>query len=156
MNDVRRNPLVKDTTLSQKVTVKIDSWEQCQRHAGQIRHEVFVQEQGVPAELELDDQDACSVHAVAYDERGEPVGTGRLLRDGHIGRMAVRALWRGQGVGSALLTALIREAQSRHYPQIVLSAQLHAQAFYAAHGFVAEGDTYMDAGIPHVTMRHTI
>jgi predicted GNAT family N-acyltransferase len=139
--------------LSQKFTVTLGNWDQCKAHAGPIRLAVFVQEQGVPLELELDAEDAYSVHAVAYGPQGDPVGTGRLLRDGHIGRMAVSAACRGQGVGSALLTALINEARSRHYPQVVLSAQLHAQAFYAAHGFVAEGDVYLDAGIQHVTMR---
>ncbi|SHI00968.1 Predicted N-acyltransferase, GNAT family [Pollutimonas bauzanensis] len=121
-----------------------------------IRYEVFVQEQRVPVEEEQDLEDPHCVHAVAYDERGAAVGTGRLLRNAHIGRMAVLAPYRGRGVGSLLLTALVNEARRRKYLEVVLAAQLHAQAFYAAHGFVAEGGVFLDAGIEHVTMRHAL
>jgi predicted GNAT family N-acyltransferase len=136
--------------------VVLGDWEASKADAMAIRYEVFVQEQHVPIEIELDSEDAYSVHAIAYDERGAAVGTGRLLPDAHIGRMAVRASHRGLGVGSILLRALIAEACERHYPQVVLSAQVHARAFYAAHGFMADGDIYMEAGIEHVTMRRVL
>jgi predicted GNAT family N-acyltransferase len=136
--------------------VVLGDWETSKRDATAIRHEVFVCEQHVPIEIELDTEDAYSVHAVAYDERGVAVGTGRLLQDAHIGRMAVRASHRGLGVGSLLLRALIAEACKRHYSQIVLSAQVHARGFYAAHGFKADGDIYIEAGIEHVTMRRAL
>jgi predicted GNAT family N-acyltransferase len=136
--------------------VVLGGWETSKADAMAIRYEVFVREQHVPIEIELDSEDACSVHAVAYDERGAAIGTGRLLPDAHIGRMAVRASHRGLGVGSVLLRALIAEACKRHYPQVVLSAQAHARPFYAAHGFTADGDTYMEAGIEHVTMRREL
>jgi predicted GNAT family N-acyltransferase len=115
-----------------------------------------VQEQQVPVEIELDEEDAGCVHAVAYDAFGRAVGTGRLLPDGHIGRMAVRASHRGLGVGSQLLVALIDEARRRRLLEVVLSAQIQAIPFYEAHGFVANGNVYMDAGIEHVTMRHAL
>jgi predicted GNAT family N-acyltransferase len=121
-----------------------------------IRHEVFVVEQRVPPEEELDDEDERCIHAVAYDEAGVAVGTGRLLPNAHIGRMAVRAPYRGLGVGSKLLDALVNEARRRRHLEVVLAAQLHARKFYANHGFVAEGDVYMDAGIEHITMRHAL
>jgi predicted GNAT family N-acyltransferase len=136
----------------QQVRVLLGDWPTCQEDALAVRYEVFVHEQHVPAEIEADSEDASSLHAVAYDGQDMPVGTGRLLRDAHIGRMAVRAPYRGRGVGSRILMALVDEARARKYPQVVLSAQVHARAFYEAHGFVAQGAPYMEAGIEHVAM----
>lgn len=135
------------------MTINTGNWEQFGSHAATIRQQVFVVEQKVPADIELDAFDASSVHAVAYDEAGNPVGTGRLLPDGHIGRMAVLKAWRGRGVGSRLLNALIQEARQRRYREVVLSSQKHAMPFYARHGFKAEGASYMEAGIEHIFMR---
>lgn len=135
-----------------QVRMLLGDWLTCRQDALAVRYEVFVCEQHVPAEIEADSEDAASWHAVAYDGQDEPVGTGRLLRDAHIGRMAVRAPYRGRGVGSQILMALVDEARARRYPQVVLSAQVHARAFYEAHGFVAQGAPYMEAGIEHVTM----
>ena len=129
------------------------SWDDLRDEASRIRLEVFVEEQQVPLEEELDARDAHCLHAIAYDTDGQPMGTGRLLPDGHIGRMAVCKAWRGQGVGSMLLTALMDAARQRGDAEVVLDAQLHARPFYARHGFVEEGDTFMDAGIPHRVMR---
>ncbi|MGB3423672.1 MAG: GNAT family N-acetyltransferase [Castellaniella sp.] len=129
------------------------SWDALGEAAGRIRLEVFVEEQQVPLEEELDVRDAQCLHAIAYDADGQAVGTGRLLPDGHIGRMAVRKPWRGQGVGSLLLMALVDAARRRGDAEVVLDAQLHARAFYARHGFVEEGKTFMDAGMPHRVMR---
>lgn len=129
------------------------TWNELSDIAGPIRLEVFVHEQGVPLAEEMDLQDAQCVHAVAYAGDGQAVGTGRLLPDGHIGRMAVRHPWRGAGVGSLLLNALMDAARQRGDTQVVLAAQLQARPFYARHGFVEEGETFMDAGIEHRQMR---
>ncbi|MGB6105883.1 MAG: GNAT family N-acetyltransferase [Pusillimonas sp.] len=142
--------------VSKNFNIVVGDWDICKPDASAIRLAVFVQEQHVPLELEMDENDPRCVHALAYDEQGMAVGTGRLLPDGHIGRMAVQADYRGMGVGSRLLQALVDEARIRHYLEVALSAQLHAQAFYARHGFVAEGAVYMDAGIKHVMMRHAL
>ena len=117
-----------------------------------VRTQVFVQEQAVPSELEMDEMDGVSVHAVAYGAEGRALGTGRLLPDGHLGRMAVYARVRGTGVGSALLQALIERARQLDYPRVVLHAQSHALGFYERHGFVAQGPEFMEAGIPHREM----
>ncbi|HMZ77178.1 MAG TPA: GNAT family N-acetyltransferase, partial [Rhodocyclaceae bacterium] len=77
---------------------------------------------------------------------------GRLLPDGHVGRMAVLPAWRGRGVGRAVLTALMAEARRRGLSRLVLHAQTHAEGFYAGFGFVAEGEVFDDAGLPHRTM----
>ena len=132
----------------------VGTWEALAKDAGAIRHEVFVHEQNVPIEMELDEMDAQCVHAVAYDSEGVAIATGRLLPDAHIGRMAVRKQARGSGVGSALLQRLMLTAQQRGETDVVLSAQLQAEAFYGRHGFKREGLEYREAGIPHVSMRH--
>ena len=132
----------------------IGGWEQQRQAAAALRQQVFVVEQGVPAELELDEMDAQSLHAIAYQD-GVPVATGRLLPDGHIGRMAVRQDARGAGTGSLVLCALMDEARRRGDRNVVLHAQLSARDFYARHGFEAEGDVFMDAGIEHIAMRRS-
>ena len=133
--------------------IELGDWQGLRCWAEPLRFAVFVEEQNVPAEIELDSFDALSVHAVAFDANGEAIGTGRLLPDGHIGRMAVAKPARGSGVGSALLRALMDEARRRGHAQAVLSAQTHATGFYCRHGYSAYGDEYDDAGIPHIDMR---
>ncbi len=140
-------------TIATSHDIRLDTWERLQADAKTIRFEVFVDEQKVPAEIELDEMDAHCLHAVAYDAVGTPVGTGRLLPDGHIGRMAVRKSARGSGVGGALLQALMAVARERGAPAVELSAQTQAAPFYVQHGFVIDGDGFMEAGIAHVTMR---
>ncbi|AKN66072.1 GNAT family N-acetyltransferase [Herbaspirillum seropedicae] len=132
------------------------SWDAMRAHAQPIRFDVFVDEQQVPAEIELDEMDAHCIHAVAYDEAGQPLATGRLLPDGHIGRMAVRKAGRGKGVGGAVLQALMQAARARGDREVVLNAQTHAAPFYAAHGFVQEGEIFLEAGIEHITMRASL
>lgn len=131
------------------------SWEKARVLAAPIRFTVFVEEQGVPREIELDEHDAASIHVVAFED-GKPVATGRLLPDGHIGRMAVLEHWRRRGVGALMLKALVQRAKERGDTQVVLSAQVQAVPFYRAHGFVAEGNVYMEAGIPHQDMRRRL
>jgi predicted GNAT family N-acyltransferase len=135
------------------IEVRLGAWIDLRDEAAPIRYAVFVDEQKVPAEIELDDWDALSLHALALDAQGRVLGTGRLLPDGHIGRMAVLQSARGQGVGSALLRALLQAARARGDREVVLSAQTHAMPFYEKAGFIAEGDEYDDAGIPHRQMR---
>jgi predicted GNAT family N-acyltransferase len=132
--------------------IRLLDWQNAQADAKPIRFQVFVDEQRVPAEIELDEHDARCAHALAYSD-GKPVGTGRLLPDGHIGRMAVLKSERGQGVGKALLRALIEAARRRGDREVMLSAQVHAVGFYRADGFEPEGPVYEEAGIPHQAMR---
>lgn len=132
------------------------TWEQAQPIAGPLRFAIFVGEQNVPAGIELDDLDANCTHAVAFDVDGKAIGTGRLLPDGQIGRMAVVAAWRRRGIGAEILSALMDEARKRGHAEVVLSAQLQAAEFYREHGFVAEGKVYEDAGILHQKMRRKL
>lgn len=136
--------------------IELMNWEQAQTIAGPIRFGIFVGEQNVPPGIELDDKDAGCLHAIAYDDAGTAIGTGRLLPDGHIGRMAVVKEWRRRGIGALILNALIDEARKRGHKEVVLAAQLQAAEFYREHGFVAEGKVYQDAGILHQDMRKTL
>jgi predicted GNAT family N-acyltransferase len=134
------------------VDVVVGDWSRLRDDASAIRHAVFVVEQKVPAEIELDEFDAVCVHAVAYDRNGQLLGTGRLLPDGHIGRMAVHRHARGTGVGARLLQALVEAGRAAGHAKLVLNAQMHARGFYEGQGFVVEGEPFMEAGIPHVVM----
>jgi predicted GNAT family N-acyltransferase len=136
-------------------SIELMSWDQARADASPIRFTVFVEEQGVPFEIEIDAHAPLCVHAIAFED-GKPVGTGRLLPDGHIGRMAVLKEWRNRGIGGRLLLKLIEAASLRGDRQVVLSAQINAARFYEAHGFSRHGDEYMEAGIRHQEMRRAL
>ena len=136
--------------------IEVVGWDEAEMLVMPVRTEVFVVEQGVPAEIERDAFDAVCRHAIARDAGGRVVATGRLLPDGHIGRMAVRRAARGAGVGGAVLQALIAEAARRGLREVALAAQTHALDFYLRHGFEAVGEVFMEAGIPHRAMRRTL
>lgn len=138
------------------VQITIVDWVYAAPRVMPLREAVFVVEQGVPREIEQDAFDAVSRHAIATAPDGRVVGTGRLLPDGHIGRMAVAAERRGQGVGGRILDALVREADARGMREVVLHAQTHAADFYVRHGFVAEGEIFVEAGIEHRLMRRML
>jgi predicted GNAT family N-acyltransferase len=132
--------------------VDVVGWSDAARELSGVRRRVFIDEQGVPEDEEWDGADPDCVHAIARSDDGAAIGTGRLLPDGHIGRMAVLPDWRRLGVGSALLSALLAEARRRGWNCVALNAQLHAIDFYRRFGFVAHGSEFLDAGIPHRAM----
>jgi predicted GNAT family N-acyltransferase len=118
-----------------------------------VREAVFVIEQQVPRDDELDSFDAVSRHVLARDLQGNPIGTGRLTSQHIIGRMAVAKEWRSRGVGAAILRRLIEQARALNYPSIELHAQTHAVPFYDKLGFVKFGDEFVECGIQHFHMR---
>lgn len=132
--------------------IELGPWSVVKDEAQRIRFAVFVEEQRVPPELEMDEMDRRCIHALAFQEN-LAIGTGRLLPDGHIGRMAVMKPWRGRGVGAALLERLVEAARERGDAEVLLSAQVHALGFYRGHGFTAYGEFYEEAGIAHQAMR---
>lgn len=136
--------------------MQLMTWQEAQPVAAPIRFAIFVGEQNVPPGIELDDMDEKSLHAVAFDDAGKAIGTGRLLPEGKIGRMAVVKEWRRRGIGADLLEALVGEARRRGLAEVKLSAQLQAAEFYRAHGFIAEGKVYEEAGILHQAMRRSL
>lgn len=128
------------------------SWEIDHAELSVIRFAVFVEEQGFSAEIELDGRDPECCHVLAKTTDGESIGTARLLPDGHIGRVAVLADYRGQGIGSRLMAELENIARDRKFPKIELSSQVHAIPFYERLGFQPTGPVYDEAGAPHRCM----
>ena len=139
-----------------RFTVKPASWTTDAATLCAIRLKVFVEEQHVPLELEWDGEDERCEHALAYAPDDTPIGTGRLLPGGRIGRLAVIREWRGQGAGSALLEYFLELARRKGFTAVTLHAQTRATAFYARHGFEAHGEEFDDAGIPHVEMSRAL
>lgn len=131
-------------------------WSCAEARVMPLRIAVFVEEQGVPPEMELDEFDPASLHVLCETAEGKVVGTGRLLPDGHIGRLAVARDWRGRGLGARILEALVSEAARRGLSQVLLHAQVQAEGFYVRRGFVAEGAVFDEAGIPHHLMRRKL
>ena len=141
-------------SVSIKIVESPEEFDQCFR----IRTIVFVEEQEVPLELEMDEYDAVATHFLLCD--GEtPLATARLV-DKHglakIGRVAVLKEARGRGLGLLLMQAVIDEAKHRGFTESVLDAQTYAVPFYARLGYVAEGEEFDDAGIPHFLMRRKL
>ena len=140
------------------VTIKRVETEEDMEAAVGIRFRVFVDEQSVPPDIELDEFDAVATHAIALVD-GVAVGTGRAIIEGdsaRIGRMAVDQAHRRGGVGGLILTFLEDEAREQGATEFVLHAQEYVKAFYAGHGYEEHGDTFMEAGIRHIEMRKAV
>lgn len=143
----------------------LSNWEKTEVDIRQIRNAVFVEEQGIPADLEWDGTDKDCFHVMAYDEHSSPIGTGRILintlvdevsgdslRVGHIGRIAVLKHWRRFGVGGALLVYLVHIAEAQRLESVFLNSQAQQEKFYENRKFTREGSIFNEAGIPHVRM----
>jgi predicted GNAT family N-acyltransferase len=122
----------------------------------EVRRQVFIVEQGIPADLEWDARDAACQHVLATDMRQMAIGTGRLDPEGRIGRMAVLPAWRSQGVGYALLASLLDLARAQGHLKVVVHAQCTVTDFYHKAGFREQGRPFMEAGIEHVIMVNTL
>ena len=146
------------------ITVKLVETEDDMEAAVGIRFRVFVDEQSVPPEIELDQYDAHAIHAIARVD-GLAIGTGRVYLQSivarigrqavvaRIGRMAVDRSHRRSGVGGLILQFLEEEARVQGATEFLLHAQDYVKAFYASHGYAEHGEMFMEAGIPHVEMR---
>ena len=139
--------------------ILLKSWKEAEVDAFLVRQEVFILEQGVPAELELDEFDSSAAHVLAYQD-AHCIGTGRLMnlsaRQAQIGCMAVLAKFREKGVGKQILRKLVELAASQGARVIILHSQVSAIPFYEKLGFQAQGDVYDEAGIPHRNMMLTL
>ena len=135
-------------------------WQADQSSLRQIREQVFIQEQQVPVADEWDDKDETATHFLVQTEQGKAIACARLLVENHtdyvvfhIGRVAVLADYREQGVGRQLMNAIISHCKQQHPDyRVYLHAQISRQRFYEHLGFVAQGVVFMDAGIPHIEM----
>ncbi len=137
------------------LTARCVDWERDSGDCLAIRQAVFVKEQGIDPALEFDGRDPLCVHALAY-ANGSAVGTARMLPDGHIGRVAVLAAWRGHGIGRLLMDSLIAAARARGDSAVHLASQESAIGFYRQLGFTSHGAMYLEAGIPHLDMTLTL
>jgi len=141
--------------------IQLYSWDKAEELVYPLRLEVFVKEQGVPIDLELDEYDSQAQHAVFYHD-GFPVGTGRVFKKNfeentfYIGRLCVLKKYREMGYGEQIMNSLIQFAKSHQAKECCLHAQTVSQYFYQKFGFKASGDTFMEAGIEHVVMNLTM
>ncbi len=153
--------------MASDVTVEVVRTVAAMQEALDVRRAVFIVEQEVPEELEIDEHDGdpatngSAVHVVVrVGERA--VATGRLLLESHgetkvhVGRVAVLVDQRDKGHGRRVMLALQDEARSRGFPGVTLAAQLHAIGFYERLGYVVRGDVFLDAGIEHRWMDLTL
>ena len=138
--------------MSNPFTVSLVSWHDGHLLLKSIREHVFVMEQGVPAELEWDGLDEDARHALAISHQGDAIGCGRILPNGHIGRIAVLPQWRKQKVGTAIMQALLNYAHIRGYENVDVDAQTYTTPFYRKFEFVERGEVFVDAGLPHIKM----
>jgi predicted GNAT family N-acyltransferase len=132
--------------------VRLATWERDRDAISAVRNAVFAREQGIPQELDFDGTDPTCWHVLAFEPGGQAIGTGRLQKDGRIGRVAVLKDWRRHGVGRALMEGLIRIAAAEGLSEVYLHSQAHAVRFYEKLGFRTEGDAFLEAGIEHYTM----
>ena len=121
-----------------------------------IRFKVFVEEQNVPKELEIDELDEKAIHVLCYQD-DKPIATGRIVpTDGHIGRIAVLKEYRGRYIGFMIMIFLIEKAKELNLPNVWLASQLYAKEFYVKLGFSEYGEIFYDAGIKHINMKKNI
>ena len=130
-------------------------WKEYSQRLLNLRTSVFVMEQHVPPELERDDWDELSYHVLVSRDNID-VATGRLLPDGHIGRVCVLDGFRRKGLGLLVMKALIQEAKDKGFEELILSSQVQAIKFYEKCGFEIVSDEFIEAGIPHREMKLNI
>ena len=133
--------------------MRLADWAQDEPGIRAVRTRVFVEEQSVSEEEEWDGLDPDCRHVVAETAAEGIVATGRLHPSGKIGRMAVLPAWRGRGVGGMILRHLLEAARGEGLEAVYLHAQVAVLGFYGRFSFVAEGDEFDEAGIPHRLMR---
>jgi len=134
------------------ISLQLLDWTAAKAMAAAIRESVFIEEQQVPEDEEWDNEDDSAQHIIAVKD-GIAIATARLTQAGKVGRMAVLKPYRQLGIASLLLNKLVTVAKQQELNTIKLWSQLHAQAVYKKHAFVAYGDEFLDAGIPHIKMR---
>ena len=134
------------------IKIRIVDYDKYPDQIKKIRTDVFSKEQGVPLELEFDGLDSEAIHSIVLDGDTE-IGTGRMLSDGHIGRIAVKKQYRGKGIGKMIMQSLMDKAMEIRLPEVWLSSQYYAKDFYRKLGFIEMGGIYKEANIDHIKMK---
>ncbi len=119
-----------------------------------IRIKVFVEEQGIPVENEMDEHDAFAWHIVLYRD-ADPVGSGRIYIENDtakLGRLAVMKHERGNGYATMICNALIEVAKRENAKLVTLNSQSYVASLYDKMGFIRCGDEFLEEGIPHIRM----
>ena len=143
-------------TTNSLAAIRLVNWQQCAPSLTAIRQKVFMEEQQVSREDELDGQDEHCQHVLAtLSVSGEPIGCARILSSGKIGRVAVLKPYRKYGIGQKIIKFCIDYAKQNEV-EPYLDAQIDAIPFYQRIGFIAEGDVFLDANIPHRRMRYNL
>ncbi|KJG33163.1 GNAT family N-acetyltransferase [Photobacterium angustum] len=138
------------------VDIKIVAFDDANKESIRfVREQVFIKEQQIDPEIEFDGLDTQAVHVLVVDSE-QPLGTGRILADGHIGRIAIMKAARGKGLGVKVVQALVEYAKQQGYPRVDLGAQTHAVDFYRKLGFTPYGEEFMEANIPHQAMEQML
>ncbi|MEB3212024.1 MAG: GNAT family N-acetyltransferase [Leptolyngbyaceae bacterium] len=149
-------PITSMTTSNHELVVSVVSYAECITAIQAVRYQVFQCEQQVAPELEFDGEDDAATHLIARFNH-KPVGTARIRylsdRLAKIERVAVLSDHRGLGIGRQLMDVAIAHIRNQGIPEIKINAQSHARAFYDKLGFQQRGDTFEEAGIPHIEMR---
>lgn len=140
-------------------TIKVATSKQEREDAFFVRRKVFVEEQGVPLDLELDELDKTADHFVVYNA-GEPIGAGRFREVssgiGKVERVCILQNYRGKKLGKQIMHELENHATSKVFEKILLNAQSYAIPFYEKIGYTVISPEFMDADIPHRTMEKLI
>lgn len=135
--------------MTNEVHIQLADWSEDSAALIAVRTEVFVEEQKVPVDMELDEQDAECLHIKAVNEDGKVIATARLLESHYIGRMCVLSEFRNQGIGGKMLAFLIELAREHQLPYLKLNAQTSAIGFYEKYGFKADSEIFLEADIEH-------
>ena len=135
-----------------ELSIKIVDYKNYHLQIHQVRNEVFIDEQKVPEDIEIDGLDSGAKHALVFDGE-KAIGTGRMFLDGHIGRIAVKKQYRGRGIGNSIMRKLINTARNLHLSEVWLSSQYQARNFYQKLGFIEAGEIYQEASIDHIKMK---
>jgi len=133
------------------IRIIIADWQKDKTSLKNIRRIVFIEEQGVPEDMEWDEYDTSSTHYLVT-HNNKTIATARLKPDGQIGRMAVLAEYRNRGIGSKLLEFVLKNAAETNIKKVYLHAQVEAISFYDKHGFTSQSDIFYEANIPHREM----
>ena len=135
--------------MMSEYSIQLADWNEDAESLTALRREVFVGEQKVPIEIEIDDMDDQCQHIKASLDDGRIIATARILPNHYVGRMCVTKEYRQRGIAGAMLEFIIQYARHQNIKSLQLNAQISAQPLYERYGFVADSDIFMEAGIQH-------